>query len=67
MPLVRLGSNVAMIDTWFGGSLGFNLTLRAGRATITGQLVAYTRVSTLDQSAVRQLDGVVVDRTFGAI
>ncbi|MDQ3641520.1 MAG: recombinase family protein [Actinomycetota bacterium] len=31
---------------------------------MTGQLVAYTRVSTLDQSADRQLDGVVVDRTF---
>jgi DNA invertase Pin-like site-specific DNA recombinase len=26
--------------------------------------VAYTRVSSLDQSAARQLDGVVVDRTF---
>ena len=31
---------------------------------MTGQLVAYTRVSSLDQSVGRQLDGIAVDRTF---
>lgn len=30
----------------------------------TGQNIGYTRVSTLDQSAERQLDGVTLDRTF---
>ena len=30
----------------------------------SGQRVAYTRVSTLDQNTARQLDGVAVDRTF---
>ena len=29
-----------------------------------GQRIGYVRVSTLDQNAERQLDGVVVDRTF---
>jgi len=32
--------------------------------TIGGQRVAYTRVSTLEQNTARQLDGIVVDRTF---
>jgi hypothetical protein len=36
----------------------------AGEDTISGQRVAYARVSTLDQNTARQLDGVVVDRTF---
>ena len=31
---------------------------------IRGQQVGYTRVSSQDQSPVRQLDGVPVDRTF---
>lgn len=30
----------------------------------TGQRIGYVRVSTLDQNAERQLEGVVVDRTF---
>lgn len=30
----------------------------------TGQRIGYVRVSTLDQNAERQLDGVMVDRTF---
>jgi len=30
----------------------------------TGQRIGYVRVSTLDHNAERQLDGVVVDRTF---
>lgn len=33
--------------------LGFSLTLRRGEDTITGQRVAYTRVSSLDQNADR--------------
>jgi len=40
------------------------LTYSAGEDTISGQRVAYTRVSTLDQNTARQLDGVAVDRTF---
>ncbi|MEC5152573.1 DNA invertase Pin-like site-specific DNA recombinase [Cryobacterium psychrotolerans] len=43
--------------------LEFNLTERAG-GFMTGQRVGYVRVSTLDQNAVRQLDGVDVDRVF---
>jgi hypothetical protein len=31
---------------------------------VSGQRVAYTRVSSLDQNVSRQLDGVAVDRTF---
>lgn len=31
---------------------------------MSGQRVGYVRVSTLDQSTVRQLDGVVLDRVF---
>jgi DNA invertase Pin-like site-specific DNA recombinase len=31
---------------------------------MSGQQVGYTRVSSLDQSTARQLDGVVLDRTF---
>ena len=31
---------------------------------MSGQRVAYTRVSSLDQNTARQLDGVEVDRTF---
>lgn len=31
---------------------------------MSGQLVGYTRVSSLDQNVERQLDGVPVDRTF---
>lgn len=31
---------------------------------MSGQHVGYTRVSSLDQNAARQLDGVPVDRTF---
>jgi len=38
--------------------------MRRGRSTISGQRVAYTRVSTLDQNTARQLDGIVVDKTF---
>ncbi len=30
----------------------------------TGQCVGYTRVSTLDQNTVRQLDDIDIDRTF---
>lgn len=33
-------------------------------AVINGQRVGYTRVSTLEQNAMRQLDGIDVDRTF---
>ena len=29
-----------------------------------GQRIGYVRVSTLDQNAERQLDGIAVDRTF---
>jgi predicted site-specific integrase-resolvase len=32
--------------------------------TVSGQRVAYTRVSTLDQNTARELDGLAVDRTF---
>lgn len=32
---------------------------------MTGQRVGYKRVSTIDQSTDRQLDGIVVDRVFG--
>lgn len=31
---------------------------------MTGQRVGYVRVSTLDQNAVRQLDGIQVDKTY---
>ncbi|GGL83497.1 hypothetical protein GCM10009706_22740 [Curtobacterium citreum] len=31
---------------------------------MSGQRVGYVRVSTLDQSTVRQLDGVALDRVF---
>ncbi|WP_279396533.1 recombinase family protein [Rathayibacter sp. VKM Ac-2928] len=31
---------------------------------MSGQRVGYVRVSTLDQSTVRQLDGVTLDRVF---
>jgi len=31
---------------------------------MSGQRVGYTRVSSLDQNADRQLDGVTADRTF---
>ncbi|MEO7194558.1 MAG: recombinase family protein [Pseudonocardiaceae bacterium] len=31
---------------------------------MTGQRVAYTRISSLDQNAARQLEGITVDRTF---
>jgi Resolvase, N terminal domain len=41
-----------------------NLTSSAGEGTISGQRVAYTRVSTLDQNTARQLDGTAVDTTF---
>jgi len=41
-----------------------NLTRSAGEGIITGQRVADTRASTLDQSTARQLDGIAVDRTF---
>jgi len=40
------------------------LTYSAGEDVISGQRVAYTRVSTLDQNTAWQLDGVAVDRTF---
>ena len=30
----------------------------------TGQQIGYIRISTLDQNAERQLEGVAVDRTF---
>jgi DNA invertase Pin-like site-specific DNA recombinase len=32
--------------------------------TVSGQRVAYTRVSTLDQNTARQLDGIAVDKMF---
>jgi DNA invertase Pin-like site-specific DNA recombinase len=35
-----------------------------GEDAITGQRVAYTRVSGLNQNADRQLEGIAVDRTF---
>ena len=38
-------------------------TSRSGHI-ITGQRVAYTRVSTVEQNTDRQLDGIDVDRTF---
>src|ERR1700678_100838 len=31
---------------------------------MTGQRIGYKRVSTVDQSTVRQLDGVLVDKVF---
>jgi len=31
---------------------------------MSGQLVGYTRVSSLDQNVERQLDGIALDRTF---
>lgn len=31
---------------------------------MTGQRIGYVRVSTLDQSTARQLDGIDVDHTF---
>ncbi len=40
------------------------MTRRPRDLTITGQRVAYTRVSSLDQRTDRQLDGITVDRTF---
>jgi DNA invertase Pin-like site-specific DNA recombinase len=46
------------------GFLESNLTHSAGEDTISGQRVAYTRVSTLDQNTDRQLDGTAVDKTF---
>jgi DNA invertase Pin-like site-specific DNA recombinase len=53
-----------LIDTIVTGFLESNLTYSAGEGTITGRRVGDTRVSTLDQNTARQLDGVVVDRTF---
>jgi DNA invertase Pin-like site-specific DNA recombinase len=41
-----------------------NLTSSVGEGAISGQRVAYTRVSTLDQNTARQLGGTVVDTTF---
>jgi DNA invertase Pin-like site-specific DNA recombinase len=46
------------------GFLESNLTHSAGEDTIRGQRVSYTRVSTLDQNTDRQLDGILVDKTF---
>jgi len=46
------------------GFLKSNLTHSAGEGIITGQRIAHTRASTLDQSTARQLDGIAVDRTF---
>jgi DNA invertase Pin-like site-specific DNA recombinase len=40
------------------------LTLPGFGDAITGQLVGYLRVSSLDQNPDRQLDGVPVERTF---
>ena len=40
-----------------------NLTYSVGEGAISGQRVAYTRVSTLDQNTARQLDGLAVDPT----
>jgi len=44
--------------------LDFNLTHRGQEIIMNGQRVGYTRASTLEQNAVRQLDGIDVDRTF---
>jgi DNA invertase Pin-like site-specific DNA recombinase len=46
------------------GFLESNLTSSVGEGTMSGQRVAYTRVSTLDQNTARQLDGTAVDCTF---
>ena len=32
--------------------------------TITGQIIGYTRISSVNQNDARQLDGVVLDKTF---
>jgi len=51
------------MDTCPDRVLGSSLTL-LGLEVMSGQRVGYTRVSSLDQNADRQLDGVTVDRTF---
>jgi DNA invertase Pin-like site-specific DNA recombinase len=43
--------------------LDSNWTVGVG-GDVSGQRVGYVRVSTLDQSTVRQLDGVALDRVF---
>src|ERR1019366_3326943 len=35
-----------------------------GTKAVTGQRIGYVRVSTVDQNPGRQLEGVVLDRTF---
>lgn len=44
--------------------LRFYLDTFGWKDTIAGQRVGYIRVSTLDQSPARQLDGVMVDKMF---
>jgi len=51
------------MDTCPGGSRVFPDSLGQGRV-MSGQRVGYTRVSSLDQNADRQLDGVALDRVF---
>ena len=51
------------MDTCPCGSRVFPDSLDQGRF-MSGQRVGYTRVSSLDQNPVRQLDGVALDRTF---
>jgi len=45
-------------------ALRFQPDTTGEEATITGQRVGYTRVSSLDQNLDRQLDGIALDKTF---
>jgi DNA invertase Pin-like site-specific DNA recombinase len=47
----------------FAKVIDFRLTLRR-KFAMNGQRIGYVRVSTFEQNAERQLDGVVLDRTF---
>lgn len=44
--------------------LGFQPDITVGSAVMVGQRIGYIRVSTLEQSTVRRLDGVQLDRFF---
>ena len=61
---VRLGSGLRLIGATLRGLLRVQPDTFGREGTISGQRVAYTRVSTLDQNTARQLDGIAVDRTF---